>query len=211
MYALVTDGAVVAYPYVDADLRRDNPDVSFPAEMNDTDRADFGMLPVEGTSVPDGKRSTGVTASFVDGNLVEGHTLEDIPLDDLKAALHEAVNAKLDAALSGGFTVQSGAMAGKVLQTRDLTDRTNWLVSQASYSAAVASGAGAVENAKFRTADNATFTMSYAEGLNVLLAMAGWGAACLDNSWALKDAIVAAGDKTALDAIDVNAGWPDVP
>ena len=134
-------------------------------------------------------------------------TVSDMALSERKAALRDAVNDKLDALLTGGYTVQSGAMAGKVLQTR-LEDRTNWLVSQASYSAAVAAGQGAVEGARFRTADNATYTLTFADGLAVLLAMAAWGAACMDRSWALKDAIVAAEDQAALDLIDIEAGWP---
>lgn len=99
-------------------------------------------------------------------------------------------------------------MAGEVLQTRDLTDRTNWLISQASYSAAVAAGQGAVEGAEFRTADNSTYTLSYSDGLAVLLAMAAWGAAAMSNSWPLKDAVNAAEDQTALDAVDIETGWP---
>ncbi|MHA6686347.1 DUF4376 domain-containing protein [Mesorhizobium sp. A556] len=129
-------------------------------------------------------------------------------LEQLREAKIAAVNAKVSAVLSGGFTVPTGAMAGEVLQTRDNADRINWLVSQASYSAAVAGGQGAVEDAKFRTADNDTFTMSYADGLNVLLAMAAWGAACMDNSWSIKDAVNAADDQAALDAIDIDTGWP---
>ncbi len=129
-------------------------------------------------------------------------------LADLKAAKRDAINAKLDAVLTGGYTVQSGAMAGKVLQTRNLEDRTNWLVSQASYSAAVAGGHGAVEAAQFRTADNSTFTVSFSEGISILIAMAAWAAAAMNNSWTLKDAVAAAEDQTALDAIDIETGWP---
>lgn len=138
----------------------------------------------------------------------EVYTPEPSTLEELRAAKLATINAKVEAVLSGGFTVPTGVMSGKVLQTRDSTDRINWLVSQASYSAAVAGGQGAVEGAKFRTADNDTFTMSYADGLNVLLAMAAWGAACMDTSWALKDAVNAAIDETALDAVDIEAGWP---
>jgi hypothetical protein len=209
MYALVQGGSVIAYPYSASQLRQDNPNVSFPSPLTDEVRAEFGVLPVEPVAVPDGKVSVAVTAGYVEGVLKEVHTLEDMPLADRKAALRAAVNVKLNAVLTGGYTVQTGPMAGKVLQTRNIEDRTNWLVSQASYSAAVAGGQGATLNAKFRTADNATFTLSYADGLNVLLAMAAWGAAAMDNSWSLKDAIEAAVDAAALEAIDVDAGWPE--
>jgi hypothetical protein len=208
MYALVQNGEVVAYPYSISQLLRDNPNVSFPSPLTDEVRAAFGSLPVEPTAVPEGKRSTAVTAGYIEGVLQEVHTLEDLPLEDRKAAKRDAVNAKLASILTGGYTVQSGDMAGKVLQTRNLEDRTNWLVSQASYSAAVAAGQGAIENVRFRTSDNSTFTLTYADGLTVLLGMAAWGAACMDNSWALKDAIAAAEDATALDAIDIEQGWP---
>ncbi len=133
---------------------------------------------------------------------------EELTFEERKEAKAAAIDARRDATLTGGYTVASGPMAGKVLQTRDVDDRTNWLVSQASYSAAVAAGQGAVENAEFRTADNSTFVVSYTDGLGVLLAMAAWGAAVMRNSWTLKDAVTAAADETALDAIDIETGWP---
>ena len=39
--------------------------------------------------------------------------------------------------------------------------------------------------------------------------MAEWGKAAMGNSWALKDAIEAAGDAGALAAIDIEEGWPE--
>jgi hypothetical protein len=94
------------------------------------------------------------------------------------------------------------------LQTRNVDDRTNWLSSQASYSAAVAGGVGAFLRANFRTEDNVNIVLSYADGLNVLLAMAGWGAAHYARSWELKDAIAATEDEMGLNAIDIESGWP---
>lgn len=129
-------------------------------------------------------------------------------LETERAAKIAAINAKLETVLTSGYTVAAGTMQGETLQTRNLEDRTNWLISQASYSAAVAMGHGAVEGATFRTADNSTFTVSFSEGLGVLLAMAAWGAAAMSNSWALKDAARAAEDLTTLDAVDIEGGWP---
>lgn len=129
-------------------------------------------------------------------------------LASAKAAKRTAVNEKLAAVFGGGFTVPTGTMAGQILQVRDAEDRTNWLTSQASYSTAVAMGQGAVIGANFRCANNSTHTVSYQEGLTVLLAMAAWGASVMARSWALKDAIAAATSLEALDAIDVEAGWP---
>lgn len=208
LYAKIVAGEVIAFPYTDADLRRDNPNVSFPDEMDDATRAEWDMLPVVATDVPEGKVSTSSTAELIEGVWTQVHTLEDRPLEDMKAEKRAAINAKLNAVLTGGYVVESGTMVGKVLQTRNLEDRTNWLISQASYSAAIAGGMGAVEGAQFRTADNSTFMVTFAEGLSVLLAMAAWGAAAMNNSWSLKDAVEAAEALTTLDAIDVEAGWP---
>lgn len=153
-------------------------------------------------------------------DLASGQTttvaVPDPTLAESKAALHAAVQGVLDAMLSAGFTVPSAASAsltGKVLQTRDNTDRTNWLTSQAAYSAQVAAGNGAVAGAAFRATDNSMTTINYAEGVAVLLAMAAWGASAYHNSWALKDAIAAIADddatgQTKLAAININAGWP---
>jgi hypothetical protein len=134
-----------------------------------------------------------------------------VPLEDLRATKSSSVDTKRDAILLGGFTVPSEvstALAGRVLQTRNETDRTAWLTSQAAYQAAVLNGQGATEGATFRPEDNITTTVSYAEGLNILLAMAAWGAAIYGRSWDLKDAIADAADSAALDAIDIESGWP---
>jgi hypothetical protein len=128
-------------------------------------------------------------------------------LAERKAAKRRAINTRRDRCFAAGYTPASGPLQGHTLQTRDVEDRTNWLTSQAAYSAAVANGAGAVMGANFRTADNETVTMSYADGLGVLLGMAAWGAAVMGNSWSLKDAVDAAADDAALDAIDTGAGW----
>jgi hypothetical protein len=134
--------------------------------------------------------------------------LAGLDFDIAKKTKRDEVGATLQTLLAGGYTVESGAMAGKVLQTRNIEDRANWLVSQASYSTAVAAGHGAVEGAQFRTADNQSSTVTFSEGLGILLAMAAWGAACMNRSWTLKDEIEAAQDQTELDAIDINEGWP---
>jgi len=124
-------------------------------------------------------------------------------------ALNTAVEARRDAAIRAGYTRDFGGAIGvRTLQTRDVDDTANWLTSQAAYSALVAAGQGAIVGANFRAADNTTFTLSYADGLNVLLAMAAHGAAIYANSWALKDRIAAAVDQAALAAIDVTQGWP---
>lgn len=137
-----------------------------------------------------------------------GWTVEYLPLDEARAAMVTAINRKRDAIQRAGFTVPAGPLAGKTLQTRDEGDAINWLTSQAAYAAAVAAGAGAVEDAWFRTADNETVVTSYTDGHAALMMMAAWGKTWMGNSWRLKDAVAAAEDHAALEAIDIEAGWP---
>jgi len=123
--------------------------------------------------------------------------------DEHRDALRAAIDAAASAAFLRGFPPKLEAFAGQRLQTRDLEDRTNWLTSQASYAAAVSAGFGDVADATFRTADNATVTVTYAEGLDVLLGMAAWGRAIFERSWTLKDALAAG------EPIDITTGWPE--
>jgi hypothetical protein len=162
-----------------------------------------------GAAIPDG--AIEVSAPPPSGNYVWTGGEWHFSFEDLRAAKSASVDAKRDAILLGGFTVPSEvstALAGRVLQTRNETDRTAWLTSQAAYQAAVINGQGATEGAIFRPEDNISTTVSYAEGLNILLAMAAWGAAIYGRSWDLKDAIAEAADSAALDVIDVDTGWP---
>ena len=128
-----------------------------------------------------------------------------------RESLTAAINDRRDAILAGGFTVPtaaSEALAGEVLQTRDADDKINWKISQDAYRDAAAAGAADALAATFRTAGNRTITVTISEGLAVLRAMQEWGVAVLGRSWALKDAVAAASDQAALDAIDITSGWP---
>ena len=51
-YALIVAGAVAQYPYSFAQLRRDNPQVSYPSEPNDERLAAFGVHVVAPTAKP---------------------------------------------------------------------------------------------------------------------------------------------------------------
>jgi hypothetical protein len=131
-----------------------------------------------------------------------------LSMDDARTAKRQEIEWRRDTIFAAGFTPSTGPLAGKTLQTRNVDDRTNWLTSQAAYSAAVAGGFGSVVDATFRTADNETIVCTYAQGLQTLLAMADWGKTVMGASWALKDAVEAAADLTALSSIDMEAGWP---
>ena len=52
-YALVKDGAVTGYPYSVSQLRRDNPQTSFPSSPSEALLAEFGVVSVAETPRPD--------------------------------------------------------------------------------------------------------------------------------------------------------------
>jgi hypothetical protein len=53
MYAKIIDGSVAQYPYSIADLKRDNPNTSFPSNPSPELLAEFGMVPVVVTGQPE--------------------------------------------------------------------------------------------------------------------------------------------------------------
>jgi len=143
-------------------------------------------------------------------SIVEERPVSPYDLEGAKAAKKLLIEDRLNVSLTGGFTVPatvSSGLGGKVLQTRNIEDRTNWLTSQATYSSMVAAGQGGAMGAMFRTEDNATVSVTVSEGLAVLLAMAAWGAALMAASWELKDAVTAAETAEDLDAVDIESGY----
>lgn len=130
-----------------------------------------------------------------------------VDLAAAKAAKAGAIDARLAQAFLAGFTPSTGPCAGKMLQTRDDTDRTNWLTAKDAWRDQRDAGHGAERGAVIRTGSNEMIVCSYDDGFTTLQAMADWGFALMGNSWTLKDHVAAAADQAALDAIDIESGW----
>jgi hypothetical protein len=157
--------------------------------------------------IPDGYILTDSTLQIVGNEVHRIPTFVPIPLDQYKAEKKIAAQNAFATRFEYGFS-PTGTLAGQVLQVRTLEDKTNWLTSQASYSVAIAQGYGAYPGATFRTTSNQNFTLTFNEGLGVLMAMAAWGQQMYGRLWAIKDAIELASTKAELDLIDVTIGWP---
>ena len=103
MYVLVTGDSAIYYSITD--LRRDNPQVSFPAEMNDSLLAEYSVYPLTATPYPEVDYTKNVANGdpvLVDGNwtqvwIVSDATPEEIEqrLDDQWANIREERNRKL--------------------------------------------------------------------------------------------------------------------
>jgi hypothetical protein len=198
MHALVLDGQILRYAEFDGDAPTLSPNKGV-------------WLPVVVAEAPSFNPATQVLDPAADavgeGEVTRAQAARSKTLAELKAEKLAAAEAGFAARFAGGYTPSTGTLAGQTLQVRNMEDRTNWLTSQAAYTAAVAGGAGEVAGATFRSQSNENFTLTFAEGLGVLLDMAAWGQAGYQNLWALKDAITAADTVNAILAVDVTEGW----
>jgi hypothetical protein len=82
MFAKIEDGKVIKFPYTFGDLRKDNPNVSFPKTISKAAMDHFGMVavsvgerPVVG---PCQKPKLDEVPTFVDGEWVAGYTAVDM-------------------------------------------------------------------------------------------------------------------------------------
>jgi hypothetical protein len=88
MFVKITNGAVDQYPYTVGDLRRDNPNTSFPRSLPDQLLADWGMYPVTEKSIPSyDARTQKVTADTTpaqeNGDWVIGWTISNKTSDEV--------------------------------------------------------------------------------------------------------------------------------
>lgn len=121
LYAKIINGDAVAFPYTDYDLRRDNKNVSFPAELDDETRAEWDVLPVMPADVPEGKVSTGSTAELIEGVWTQVHTLEDAPpppVPDRITSRQFKLQLLAFPAIGGGDTLLDDVEAWIVKQSR---------------------------------------------------------------------------------------------
>lgn len=127
-------------------------------------------------------------------------------LSEAKAAKKAAAEAEYETRRAAGYPVPD---TDETLQLRTELDRTNWLALKDACNDAIMAGAGSEPCAlPIRTTSNASLAMTWAEAADLMRGLRAWGAAMMAQLWALKDAIEAAEDQTALDAIDVASGWP---
>lgn len=177
-------------------------DVQYPANWlelaSPAEIAAVSVAAIIDDPLPTDARITGAELIDVDGAPHRRWLTEPFTAIELR----RQVDARAAQAFAAGFAPAHADFAGERLQVRDAEDRTNWLTSQASYSAAVAAEMGDVVDASFRTMANRTITVSYADGLQILLGMAAWGRDILAVAWAKKDALAAG------EAIDLDDGWP---
>lgn len=138
-----------------------------------------------------------------------GGPVPALDIEAMRTAVAAQVDGMRDAFLASGYQHNFGGSAGiRTLDNRDERDAINWLGLKGLADAMIAAGDGD-DLLSLRDAANDTFPASAVTVSTALIGMAVWRASVLAASWALKDAITAAEDEAALDAIDLDAGWPE--
>lgn len=128
-------------------------------------------------------------------------------IEGRKVAMRREVDALWALHQATGYDHDFGAPGVHRLQTRE-TDLPYWLALAQTASIQIGLGHGDVPHGAIRTADNVNVPVTASQALAAMLGMQAHLGAILAHSWALKDEVMAAEGLTALDAIDVSAGWP---
>lgn len=188
--------------------------------MSPTERAMLGVVDYAPAGpVPAGQRVVSTYLASQGGGIIEKYVLEAIPLDERKAALLAAIDAERDRRQQLDVTYDFGeivaiddagneAPAGqKALQMRFEPDQRNWLGLQSQALAAVITGQGEMVM-PMRAEDNFNVQTTALQVLGASAAMVARNAAILFFGGQLKTQVRNASTAAALDAININIGWP---
>jgi hypothetical protein len=221
MYAKITNGLVEQFPYSVAKLKRDNPNTSYPKNMNAGQLASVGVYPVIGRSAPD----TGpYEVAYHTGQAVQvnGEWQREWAIKDMFAnttdgdgvtttkAEHEAAffDAAKAAKLAELATIRWNAEeSGTTFGGNPLaTDRTTQAKLTAGYAKAVNDPDFVIASWKFAAGVfgslDATTIIAAANAVEAHIQ------ACFTNEAALSANVLSAVDFAALEAVDLTVGWP---
>lgn len=140
MYVKITSGSVDTYPYSVGQLRRDNPQTSFPKKVPDELLSEYGVMPVTFAEMPsiDNRTQKAVqddAPAFIDDNwtvgwVTENKTDAEIAEYDAQAAFsnrskRDNLLAETDYFALTDVTMDA-AMTTYRQQLRDITSHENW-------------------------------------------------------------------------------------
>ncbi|HYC03503.1 MAG TPA: DUF4376 domain-containing protein [Azospirillaceae bacterium] len=143
-------------------------------------------------------------------------------LEARRAEMRTQVTAQREARMAAGYEHDFGAREAELedgtvepagirrLQTRP-EDQLRWTTLGLSCLAEMSAGRGDAPVRPLKTADNAEVPVTAAEAFTVVTALQGHMGQILDRERALKKAIARAASLKALDATQINEGWPGEP
>ena len=98
MYVKIVNNSVAKFPYNIGDLKKENPNISFPNPINENALAGFNVYPVTPIAAPEFDSRThrviqGV--ELVDGKWTQKWTLQDLPEEQARANIRAERNRRL--------------------------------------------------------------------------------------------------------------------
>lgn len=140
MFVKITNGQVTKYPYTVGDLRRENPNTSFPKKIREETMADYGMYPVGYQAAPDYDPMTHRLQHSNQPELVGGEwkltktavALTSEQIADAAAAKAAEMRQKRDGLLAEtdwmalSDVTMSAEMIAYRQALRDITGHANW-------------------------------------------------------------------------------------
>lgn len=181
----------------------DRSEVSLPSPLTDEALANLGLYRIRPGTRPeetDTRKPVATGLALVNGEVTREWTLQDKPLADAKAAMRAKVSAMTREKQEAGAPTPEGVCDS------DMNSRNK--LNGAVLMAMLAEKAGQPFSITWTLADNSNVTLDGAGMIAMASAVGSYVAACHAQGQALKAAIDAAPDHEALDAIDMEAGWP---
>lgn len=198
MFVKTTNGQIDQYPYTVGQLRRDNPNVSFPRQVPDDTLAEFGVFPV---TVPDDpvydadtqKIVTSDQPSLVNGAWTLTKTVVALSADELAAVKERKkleIKRRRDVAINAGTTFN-----GMTVATDDLSQ-------QRITGAALAATVDPSVVVKWKLPGDSFVDLTAAQIIDIAQAVRTHVQACFNREAELLAAL------NAGQPYDIDAGWP---
>ena len=206
-YAKIIDGEVAAYPYTERDLRRDNPQTSFPRVIDMPSMDRFGVVEVQPNPAPvttAGQIAEEVGPVLVEGQWEQGWRVRNktgVELAEAKLAKWRIARRLRDQAIEAGVTVPG-------LGTFDSDDASRANINGAVTMALVAATLSQPFAIGWKLADNSVAQLDGQTMIGAGVAVGQHVAAAHAKAQALGLAIDAAGSFAELEAINIEEGWP---
>jgi|UniRef100_UPI004048AFB4 hypothetical protein len=194
-YVKVTDNWILA-PYSLAQLRRDNPNVSFSKDIPESTLAEFGVFPIVETVAPSGDVVEETTPVLVDGSWQQDWVSRSFTQEELaqyKVGAKARINAIRDTKETEGFDY-----VGKTFQS---DERSADRILVAANAAAASIFASQPFSVTWTTSDNSEVTLNAQETLGMNAALASLGVSLHEQAKVYKAQIDAAQDKNEVDSV----------
>lgn len=132
MYVKIVNNSVSKFPYNIGDLKKENPNISFPNPITEDALAPFGVYPVTSTAVPTFDSKTHrvrQSVEFIDGTWTQTWQLQELPEEQASTNIRAERNRRL---INSDWTQFSDSPVDSTLwipyrqALRDITDQTGF-------------------------------------------------------------------------------------